>query len=81
MLLKLGKRTFPLKPNQTIKGDQLFGRGTTDCLGHVALCTDLLCSLAELKPKLSVRWAIGRSFRFVADLLARSLFMYCSLDG
>ena len=33
-------------------GDSLYGRGTTDCLGHVALITDLFCSLAELKPQL-----------------------------
>jgi acetylornithine deacetylase/succinyl-diaminopimelate desuccinylase-like protein len=25
----------------TIAGDKLYGRGTTDCLGHVALLTDL----------------------------------------
>jgi acetylornithine deacetylase len=33
-------------------GDMLYGRGTTDCLGHVALITDLLCSLAERRPTL-----------------------------
>eukprot|EP01084_Bolivina_argentea_P267867 454831_1 len=32
--------------------DILYGRGTTDCLGHVALLTDLFCSLAKLQPKL-----------------------------
>lgn len=37
----------------TIDGDELQGRGTTDCLGHVALITDLFCSLAEQKPQLS----------------------------
>lgn len=37
----------------TRKGDQLFGRGTTDCLGHVALLTDFMCTLAEKKPQLS----------------------------
>ena len=37
----------------TIEGDELRGRGTTDCLGHVALITDLFCSLAEMKPSLS----------------------------
>jgi acetylornithine deacetylase len=35
-------------------GDMLYGRGTTDCLGHVALLTDLFCQLAEKKPKLAV---------------------------
>jgi acetylornithine deacetylase len=34
-------------------GDSLYGRGTTDCLGHVALITDLFCSLAEAQPKLA----------------------------
>jgi acetylornithine deacetylase len=31
----------------TRKGDLLYGRGTTDCLGHVCLVTDFLCSLAQ----------------------------------
>lgn len=35
----------------TIKGDKLYGRGTTDCLGHVALITDLF---------LQARHAVGR---------------------
>jgi hypothetical protein len=30
------------------------GRGTTDCLGHVALLTDMFLQLAETKPALSV---------------------------
>jgi len=34
-------------------GDVLYGRGTTDCLGHIAMLTDLICTLAELKPILS----------------------------
>lgn len=36
-----------------VEGDMLYGRGTTDCLGHVALLTDLMITLAETKPKLS----------------------------
>lgn len=32
--------------------DILYGRGTTDCLGHIAMLTDFICSLAELKLKL-----------------------------
>jgi acetylornithine deacetylase len=36
----------------TIEGDSLYGRGTTDCLGHVAMLTDLMASLAERKPTL-----------------------------
>jgi acetylornithine deacetylase len=31
------------------EGDKLYGRGTTDCLGHVALLTDFMISLAEKK--------------------------------
>jgi acetylornithine deacetylase len=33
----------------TVEGDLLHGRGTTDCLGHIAMLTDLLISLAENK--------------------------------
>ena len=36
----------------TIKGDELYGRGTTDCLGHIALLTELFIQLSENKPKL-----------------------------
>ncbi|XP_068305317.1 acetylornithine deacetylase-like isoform X2 [Pyrus communis] len=36
----------------SIEGDKLRGRGTTDCLGHVALVTELMRRLAEIKPKL-----------------------------
>jgi acetylornithine deacetylase len=36
----------------TVDGDKLSGRGTTDCLGHVALMTTLFSQIAELKPKL-----------------------------
>ena len=37
---------------RTIEGDKLYGRGTTDCLGHVAMVTELFIQLAEKKPKL-----------------------------
>ncbi|CAL0314355.1 unnamed protein product [Lupinus luteus] len=36
----------------SIEGDKLKGRGTTDCLGHVALITELMRKLGETKPKL-----------------------------
>ncbi|KAK9120733.1 hypothetical protein Syun_018350 [Stephania yunnanensis] len=36
----------------SIDGDKLCGRGTTDCLGHVALVTELMRRLGETKPKL-----------------------------
>lgn len=36
----------------SIDGDKLCGRGTTDCLGHVALVTELMKRLGETKPKL-----------------------------
>lgn len=32
--------------------DLLYGRGTTDCLGHVAMLTDLMATLGEKKPAL-----------------------------
>ena len=35
------------------EGDKLFGRGTTDCLGHVALITELFIQLAEKKVQLN----------------------------
>jgi len=37
----------------TIEGDELHGRGTTDCLGHVALITELMLQLAISRPTLS----------------------------
>lgn len=36
----------------TRDGDKLYGRGTTDCLGHVAMITDFMISLAEKRPAL-----------------------------
>ncbi|CAN7013419.1 hypothetical protein IGI04_012807 [Brassica rapa subsp. trilocularis] len=36
----------------SIDGDKLRGRGTTDCLGHVALVTELMKRLGESKPVL-----------------------------
>ncbi|CAI9095392.1 OLC1v1031338C7 [Oldenlandia corymbosa var. corymbosa] len=36
----------------SIDGDKLRGRGTTDCLGHVALVAELMKKLGETKPKL-----------------------------
>ncbi|KAF5785249.1 putative acetylornithine deacetylase [Helianthus annuus] len=36
----------------SIDGDKLQGRGTTDCLGHVALVTELMKTLGQTKPKL-----------------------------
>eukprot|EP00252_Welwitschia_mirabilis_P013968 TRINITY_DN30972_c0_g1_i1.p1 TRINITY_DN30972_c0_g1~~TRINITY_DN30972_c0_g1_i1.p1 ORF type:complete len:433 (+),score=88.49 TRINITY_DN30972_c0_g1_i1:206-1504(+) len=36
----------------SIEGDKLRGRGTTDCLGHVALITEFMRRLGEVKPKL-----------------------------
>ena len=35
-----------------LQGDKLYGRGTTDCLGHVALIAELFIELAKKKPKL-----------------------------
>ena len=36
----------------SVQGDKLYGRGTTDCLGHVGLITDLFIQLAQKKPNL-----------------------------
>lgn len=38
----------------TRDGDKVYGRGTTDCLGHVALLTQLFIHLAKTKPALKV---------------------------
>ena len=37
------------------EGDKLYARGTTDCLGHVALITEFFRQLAVNKPKLNVK--------------------------
>ncbi len=29
-----------------IEGDRMYGRGTTDCLGHVALITDMMANVS-----------------------------------
>ena len=36
----------------TVEGDKLYGRGATDCLGHVALLTELMLGLATERPAL-----------------------------
>eukprot|EP00656_Telonema_subtile_P020237 TRINITY_DN21389_c0_g1_i1.p1 TRINITY_DN21389_c0_g1~~TRINITY_DN21389_c0_g1_i1.p1 ORF type:complete len:355 (+),score=108.93 TRINITY_DN21389_c0_g1_i1:92-1156(+) len=36
--------------DRTVEGDKLYGRGTTDCLGHVALMTLFMEELAIQKP-------------------------------
>jgi acetylornithine deacetylase len=36
-----------------IEGDRLYGRGVTDCLGHVAVLTDLFTQLAEAEVELN----------------------------
>lgn len=47
------KKTWKYYPGElNIEGDLLYGRGTTDCLGHVSLLTDLLATLATKKPAL-----------------------------
>ncbi|XP_076927741.1 acetylornithine deacetylase-like isoform X1 [Bidens hawaiensis] len=38
--------------SMSIDGDKLRGRGTTDCLGHVALVTELMRTLGRMKPDL-----------------------------
>ena len=36
----------------TVEGDELHGRGATDCLGHVALITEMMIELATKRPVL-----------------------------
>merc|ERR1719160_2239183 len=36
----------------TIKDDKLYGRGTTDCLGHIGLITRMIAQICESKIKL-----------------------------
>jgi acetylornithine deacetylase len=36
----------------SVEGDKLYGRGTTDCLGHVALISELMLQLAMTRPAL-----------------------------
>jgi len=40
--------------HMTRDGDSLYGRGTTDCLGHVALVTLLFIHLGKTRPQLNV---------------------------
>lgn len=42
----------------TVDGDKLCGRGTTDCLGHVALLTELFRVLGSRRPRLQ-RTVVG----------------------
>jgi acetylornithine deacetylase len=54
--------TVPADPEQWSRdpftmerdGDKIYGRGVTDCLGHVAMLTLFFKKLAELKPTLEV---------------------------
>ena len=50
-LLLTGLTCLVADPFQlTVDGDKLFGRGTTDCLGHVALMTMFFEQLAIQRP-------------------------------
>ena len=60
---QIRSQKWSLIANQVIivvlQGDKLYGRGTTDCLGHVALITELFIQLAEKKPQLKRSvWAV-----------------------
>lgn len=67
----------------TIEGDMLYGRGTTDCLGHVGLLTDFMISLAETKPALKHTIVVvfianeenGQLHGIGADALAKDGYM------
>lgn len=43
----------------TVEGDNIYGRGTTDCLGHCALLTNLFYQLATKKPDLNGLRVVG----------------------
>ena len=47
----------------TVENDNLYGRGTTDCLGHVALITLLIKNLAERNIVLNYKFVV----LFIAD--------------
>ena len=58
------KAEFDRPPFQlTVEGDKLYGRGVTDCLGHVAMIACVFKQLAILKPKLK----IGVAAVFIAN--------------
>ncbi len=73
----------------TIEGDMLYGRGTTDCLGHCALLTDLMCTLAETKPALKSSVVVilianeenGTLSGIGVDQLAKEGYMECLKGG
>ena len=37
----------------SVEGDKLYGRGATDCLGHVAMLTEMMRAIAIARPSLS----------------------------
>ena len=45
--------------SMTVEGDNIYGRGTTDCLGHCALLTNLFIQLATNKPDLKGLRVVG----------------------
>merc|ERR1712137_221399 len=42
-----------------VEGDLLYGRGTTDCLGHCALLCNIFCQLATKRPDLNGLRVVG----------------------
>lgn len=61
----------------TIDGDKLYGRGTTDCLGHVALITEFLIQLCTLKPALKNHLVVV----FIASEEAASIPADVGIEG
>lgn len=60
-----------------VEGDKLYGRGTTDCLGHVALLTDLF---AQVTFTFAFVCFVCVSFPCMVDLLTASIhFVICSV--
>uniref|UniRef100_A0A1S3CQ45 Peptidase M20 dimerisation domain-containing protein n=1 Tax=Cucumis melo TaxID=3656 RepID=A0A1S3CQ45_CUCME len=62
----------------SIEGDQLRGRGTTDCLGHVALLTELMKKIAQTKLKLKssivVIFIVSEENNSIADIGVERLY-------
>ena len=53
----------------TVEGDKLYGRGTTDCLGHVAMITELFLQLADTTPDLKRKVVAVFIARYIVNLL------------
>lgn len=84
-----GWERYPFKLEVDDDGDTLYGRGTTDCLGHVAMITDFIATLAEAKVPLKTSLTVifianeeNGSFAGIGiDQLAKEGYMDCLKAG